>query len=71
MNIQVFMTDDSATQGYGRVILKLTKPCWTCDRHVVDNFAAQPVFENFPAAATTALQNLRAHVMQQFALSIT
>ncbi|WP_157643201.1 hypothetical protein [Burkholderia ubonensis] len=56
MNIQVFMMDDCATQGYGLFIPKLTKPCWTCVRYVVDNFAAQPVFENFPAAATIALQ---------------
>lgn len=56
MNIQVFMMDDCATQGYDRVIPKLTKPCWTCVRYVVDNFPAQPVFENFPAAVTIALQ---------------
>ncbi|WP_157645676.1 hypothetical protein [Burkholderia ubonensis] len=55
MNIQVFMMDDCATQGYGRVIPKLAKPCRTCVRYVVDNFAAQPVFENFPAAVTIAL----------------
>ncbi|KVD61917.1 hypothetical protein WI87_09710 [Burkholderia ubonensis] len=56
MNIQVFMMDDCATQGYGLFIPKLTKPCWTCVRYVVDNFAAQPAIEKFPAAATIALQ---------------
>lgn len=49
------MMDDCATQGYGRFIPKLTKPCWTSVRYVVDNFDAQPVFENFPAAVTIAL----------------
>lgn len=56
MNIQVFMMDDCATQGYGLFIPKLTRPCWTCVRYVVDNFAAQSVFENFSAAVTIALQ---------------
>ncbi|KVT88513.1 hypothetical protein WK59_07330 [Burkholderia ubonensis] len=66
MNIQVFMMDDCATQGYGLFIPKLTKPCWTCVRYVVDNFASprSPCSRIFLPPQRLLCKRLRADVMQ-------